>query len=165
MFSGQSASSVEKDIKRTLTHVHSWEVKNKLRFTLSKPNSVVFTKKLKYDDPVVHMDGEQINQVGEIRFLGLTIDRKVTFIPHVVKAFKQATKIYKGLVRATWILGVDAVQRSVALKTCRVHRIVSLHSTLILSKLLLLDNRVRSKVGWLCKLKRGNDLEDTFVNR
>ncbi|GBP74831.1 Putative 115 kDa protein in type-1 retrotransposable element R1DM [Eumeta japonica] len=32
---------------------------------------------------------------------------------------------------------LDAVQRSVALKACRAHRTVSLHSVLILSKLLL----------------------------
>ncbi|GBP62395.1 hypothetical protein EVAR_3097_1 [Eumeta japonica] len=38
----------------------------------------LLTRKLKYDDPVVHMNGERISSVGEIRLLGLTIDKKLT---------------------------------------------------------------------------------------
>ncbi|GBP51981.1 hypothetical protein EVAR_45830_1 [Eumeta japonica] len=38
----------------------------------------MLTKQLKYDDPVVHMNGEQISLVCEIRLLDLTIDRKLT---------------------------------------------------------------------------------------
>ncbi|GBP83128.1 Putative 115 kDa protein in type-1 retrotransposable element R1DM [Eumeta japonica] len=82
MFSGQSASSIEEENNRALAR------------------TMVLTKKLKYDDPVVHMNGEQISQVGEIRLLGLTIDRKLTFIPHVTKTCKKAVNIYKGLARA-----------------------------------------------------------------
>ncbi|GBP96467.1 Putative 115 kDa protein in type-1 retrotransposable element R1DM [Eumeta japonica] len=147
------------------------------------------------------MNGERISSVGEIR-LGLTIDKKLTFIPHVAKACKKATNIYKGLARAakaTWGLSpeivrtiyitviepivlyascawapatrklgvrkmLDAVQRSVALKACRAHRTVSLHSALILARLLPLDIRVR-EVAWLYEVKRGKDLGDTFVDR
>ncbi|GBP98427.1 Putative 115 kDa protein in type-1 retrotransposable element R1DM [Eumeta japonica] len=202
MFSGQSASSIEEEANHALARVHCWGVRNKLRFAPSKTNSMVLTKKLKYDDPVVHMNGEQISLVGEIRLLGLTIDRKLTFIPHVAKACKKATNIYKGLARAakaTWGLSpevvrtiyitvieptvlyascawapatgklgvrkmLDAVQRSVALKACRAHRTVSLHSALILSRLLPLDIRVR-EAAWLYEVKRGKDLGDTFVDR
>ncbi|GBP93906.1 Putative 115 kDa protein in type-1 retrotransposable element R1DM [Eumeta japonica] len=148
------------------------------------------------------MNGEQIGLVGEIRLLGLTIDRKLTFGPHVAKACKKATNIYKGLARAakaTWGLSpeivrtiyitvieptvlyascawapatgkpgvrrmLDAVQRSVALKACRAHRTVSLHSALILSRLLPLDIRVR-EAAWLYEMKRGKDLGYTFVDR
>ncbi|GBP26465.1 Putative 115 kDa protein in type-1 retrotransposable element R1DM [Eumeta japonica] len=202
VFSGQSASSIEEEANRALDRVHCWGVRNKLRFATLKTNSMVLTKKLKYDDPVVHMNGEQISSVGEIRLLGLTIDKKLKFIPHVAKACKKAAKIYKGLTRAAkamwglssevvrtiyitviepivlyascaWApatkkLGVrkmlDAVQRSVALKACRAHRTVSLHSALILSMLLPLDIKMR-EAAWLYEVKRGKDLGDTFVDR
>ncbi|GBP87386.1 hypothetical protein EVAR_34773_1 [Eumeta japonica] len=59
---------------------------------------------------------------------------------------------------------LDAVQRSVALKAFRAHRIVSLYSALILSRLLPLDIRVR-EAAWLYEVKRGKDLRDTFVDR
>ncbi|GBP15242.1 UDP-glucuronosyltransferase [Eumeta japonica] len=86
---------------------------NKLRFAPSKTNSIVLTKKLKYDDPVVHINCEQISLVDEICLLGLTIDKKLTFIPHVAKACKKAANIYKGLaraVKATWGLSQEVVR-------------------------------------------------------
>ncbi|GBP40581.1 hypothetical protein EVAR_41661_1 [Eumeta japonica] len=46
---------------------------------------------------------------------------------------------------------LDALQRSVALKACRVYRTVSLHSALILARLLPLDIRVK-KVTWLYEI-------------
>ncbi|GBP93126.1 hypothetical protein EVAR_68641_1 [Eumeta japonica] len=72
---------------------------------------MVLTKKLKYDDPVVHMNGEQISLVGEIRLLGLTIDRKLMFISHVAKACKKASNTYKSLARADKDLGDTIVDR------------------------------------------------------
>ncbi|GBP30780.1 hypothetical protein EVAR_82522_1 [Eumeta japonica] len=74
---------------------------------------MVLTKKLKYDDLVVHMNGEQISLVGEIRLLGLIIDRKLTSILPVAKAYKNATNIYKDLARAVkamWRLSAKFVR-------------------------------------------------------
>ncbi|GBP30487.1 hypothetical protein EVAR_20941_1 [Eumeta japonica] len=99
MVSGQLVSSVEESANRALARVYCRRVRNKLRFASSKSNSMVLTKKLKYDDPLVHMNGEQITLVGEISLLGLNIDRKLTFIPHVAKACKKATSIYKVTIR------------------------------------------------------------------
>ncbi|GBP54616.1 hypothetical protein EVAR_35878_1 [Eumeta japonica] len=125
------------------------------------------------------MNGEQISLVGEIRLLGLIIDRKLTFILHVAKACKNATNIYKSLARAakmTWGLGPKvgssayerystlSSKQSVALKACRAHRTVSLHSTLILSRLLSLDI-IMKEASWLYEVKRGKDLGDTFGDR
>ncbi|GBP34577.1 Retrovirus-related Pol polyprotein from type-1 retrotransposable element R1 [Eumeta japonica] len=135
MFSGQSASSIEEEANRALACVHCWGVRNKLRFAASKTNSMVLTKKLKYDDPVVYMNDAKISLVGEIRLLGMTVDRKLTGKLAVPKM-------------------LDAVQRSVALKACWAQRTVSLHSALILSRLLPLDIRVREAV-WLYEVKRG----------
>ncbi|GBP95482.1 Retrovirus-related Pol polyprotein from type-1 retrotransposable element R1 [Eumeta japonica] len=63
MFSGTSVLSIEKKANRALTRVHCWRVRNKLRFAPTKTNSMMLTKKLKYDYPVVHMNGEQISSV------------------------------------------------------------------------------------------------------
>ncbi|GBP96046.1 hypothetical protein EVAR_63145_1 [Eumeta japonica] len=55
---------------------HCWRVRgllrfagkfeDKLRFALSKTNSMVLTKKLKYDDPVVHINGLSPSGKGDI---------------------------------------------------------------------------------------------------
>ncbi|GBP26930.1 hypothetical protein EVAR_95716_1 [Eumeta japonica] len=77
---------------------------NELRFIL-----MVLTKKLKNGDPIVHINDEQISLIGEIRFLDLTLNRKLTFAKvrssHVAKACVKATNIYRGLARVakvTW---------------------------------------------------------------
>ncbi|GBP24875.1 Putative 115 kDa protein in type-1 retrotransposable element R1DM [Eumeta japonica] len=113
MFSGQSASSIEEEANRDLACVHCWEVINKLRFASSKTNSVLLTKKLKYDDPVVHINCDQISLIGQIRLLDLTIDRKLTFIPHVVNACKKTANVYKELSRAPrakWGLSLEVIR-------------------------------------------------------
>ncbi|GBP64401.1 hypothetical protein EVAR_43178_1 [Eumeta japonica] len=43
MFSGQLASSVEKDANQALAHVHCWKARNKLRLTPSKTNSIAYS--------------------------------------------------------------------------------------------------------------------------
>ncbi|GBP96403.1 hypothetical protein EVAR_90500_1 [Eumeta japonica] len=136
---------------------------------------MVLTKKLKYDDPVVHMNGERISSVGEIRLLGLSPsgqgdvgsesgDRE-DHIHYRDRAYRSVRFVRLGTdEEARRAKMLDAVQRSVALKACRAHRTVSLHSALILARLLPLDIRVR-EVAWLYEVKRGKDLGDTFVDR
>ncbi|GBP47016.1 Putative 115 kDa protein in type-1 retrotransposable element R1DM [Eumeta japonica] len=170
MFSGQSASSIEEEANRALARVHCWGVRNKLRFAPSKTNSMVLTKKLKYDDPVVHMNGERISSVGEIRLLGLTIDKKLTFIPHVAKACKKATNIYKGLARAakaTWGLSPEIV-RTIYITV--IEPIVLYASCawapatrkLGVRRCSTLSSAAVREVAWLYEVKRGKDLGDTL---
>ncbi|GBP34375.1 Putative 115 kDa protein in type-1 retrotransposable element R1DM [Eumeta japonica] len=148
MFSVQSASSVEEDSNRVLAHMHYWGVKNKLRFTPLKINSMMLTSKLKYDDPLVQINSEQISLVGEIRLLGLTIDRKLTFIPYVAKACKKAINIHKELVRAakaTWGLSLEVVRTIY----------IAVIEPIVLVR----------KVAWLYEVKRNKYMGDTFVDR
>ncbi|GBP87884.1 hypothetical protein EVAR_63823_1 [Eumeta japonica] len=51
---------------------------------------------------------------------------------------------------------LDVVQHSVAVKACRAHRTASLHSALILLRLLSLDIRA-GEAAWLYELRRGKD--------
>ncbi|GBP45066.1 Putative 115 kDa protein in type-1 retrotransposable element R1DM [Eumeta japonica] len=74
---------------------------------------MVLTKKLKFDVSITRMGNTQIALVGEIRLLGLTIDQRLTFTPHVAKACKKAANIYKGIARAakaTWGLSPEIVR-------------------------------------------------------
>ncbi|GBP68550.1 hypothetical protein EVAR_53968_1 [Eumeta japonica] len=58
---------------------------------------------------------------------------------------------------------LDALQRSVALKVCRAYPMVSLHSALILSRLLPLDIRMREAV-WLYE-KSVEELDPKTMDR
>ncbi|GBP32083.1 Putative 115 kDa protein in type-1 retrotransposable element R1DM [Eumeta japonica] len=202
MFSGQSASTLEAETNRALAHVKDWGDRNKLRFAPSKTNAMVLTKKLKLDVPIIRMGNTEIVLVDKIRLLGLTIDKRLTFTPHVDKACKKAANIYKGIARVAkaiwglspeifrtiyvamiesivmyascvWVpaarkLGVrkmfDALQRSIALKACRAYQTVSLHSALILARLLPLDIRVM-EAAKVYEVKRGKELRDICANQ
>ncbi|GBP75920.1 hypothetical protein EVAR_61739_1 [Eumeta japonica] len=83
MFSGQSASSIAEKANHAIAHVHCWGVTNKLRFAPSKTNSSVLTKKLKYDDPVVHMNGEQINSNSAPIFYRIRHTSRILFFTPV----------------------------------------------------------------------------------
>ncbi|GBP54225.1 Putative 115 kDa protein in type-1 retrotransposable element R1DM [Eumeta japonica] len=80
---------------------------------------MVLTKKLKLNVPTVHMGNTIIALMDEIRLLGLTIDKRLTFIPHVANACKRAANIYKGIKRhkrqaratkATWGLSPERIR-------------------------------------------------------
>ncbi|GBP10273.1 Putative 115 kDa protein in type-1 retrotransposable element R1DM [Eumeta japonica] len=113
MFSGQSASALEVEVNRALAHVKDWDDWNKLRFAPSKNNPMMLTKKLKFDVPTIYMGNIIIALVDEIRFLGITIDKRLTFTPHEAKVCKKAGNIYKGIarvVKATWRLSLEIVK-------------------------------------------------------
>ncbi|GBP72434.1 hypothetical protein EVAR_7093_1 [Eumeta japonica] len=95
-----SPSSMEEDANWALAYMHCWIIKNKLRSAHLKTKSIVLTKKLKCNNAVLHVNSEKINLVGKICLLYLTIDRKLTFILHVVKACEKAINIYKEIARA-----------------------------------------------------------------
>ncbi|GBP94033.1 Putative 115 kDa protein in type-1 retrotransposable element R1DM [Eumeta japonica] len=100
MSSGQSTQVLEAEVDRALICVSNWGGKNKVRFALSKIKVMVLTKKLKYDNPVVCMNQQKKSLADEIKILGRTIDKRLTFIPHVTQACKKATNIYKCIARA-----------------------------------------------------------------
>ncbi|GBP90777.1 Putative 115 kDa protein in type-1 retrotransposable element R1DM [Eumeta japonica] len=134
MFSGQSASSIGGGQPR-LARVHCWGVRNaEVRAIENKLDGA--DQKLKYDDPVVHMNGERISSVGEIRLLGLSPssqgdvgsesgDRE-DHIHYRDRAYRSVrfVRLGTGDEEARRAKMLDAVQRSVALKACRAHRTV-----------------------------------------
>ncbi|GBP37553.1 hypothetical protein EVAR_34588_1 [Eumeta japonica] len=100
---------------------------------------MVFTKKLKLVVPTMHVGNTQIALVDENRLLGLIIDRRLNFTPRAVKL-------------------------SVALKAWRAYQTVSLHSALILAKLLPPDIRV-TEATKLDEVRRGKELRDICADR
>ncbi|GBP65854.1 hypothetical protein EVAR_85122_1 [Eumeta japonica] len=103
----------------------------------------------------------------EIRLLGLTIDKRLTFTPHVAKACKKTANIYKGIARAakaTWGLSPEIVRTIYVVVIEPIVITVSLHSALILARLLPLDIRVR-EAARLYEVKRGRELGDVCADR
>lgn len=103
VFDGKEAREIEEQANAALEHVREWGVRNKLRFAPHKTCAMVITRKLVFDTPRLRMGGVSIEMSSEIKILGLTIDKGLTFNKHVANACKRAAGIYKRLVRAARI--------------------------------------------------------------
>ncbi|GBP96472.1 hypothetical protein EVAR_48135_1 [Eumeta japonica] len=76
--------------------------RSKVEVCTIETNAMVLTRKLKFDVPVIRMGNTEIALVDEIRLLGLTIDKGLTYPTQPRRA---AASIYKGIARAakaTW---------------------------------------------------------------
>lgn len=105
LFSSHKVSVLEQSVNGALELVTAWGASNKLKFGASKTNAMLLTRKLAFSPPDLYMSGTRLNLVDEIRLLGLTIDRKLTFKSHISATCKKAADIYKQLARAakvTW---------------------------------------------------------------
>ncbi|GBP05733.1 Retrovirus-related Pol polyprotein from type-1 retrotransposable element R1 [Eumeta japonica] len=135
MFSGQSASSIE-EANRALARVHCWE--QKLTFI---PHVAKACKRL------LILQGLSPSSQGDV---GSESGDREDHIHYRDRAYRSVrfVRLGTGDEEARRAKMLDAVQRSVALKACRAHRTVSLHSALILARLLPLDIRVGKWPGY-----------------
>ncbi|XP_049875608.1 uncharacterized protein LOC126380835 [Pectinophora gossypiella] len=68
---------------------------------------------MKFETPYLHMGVAAIQLVEEIKILGLTIDRKLTFNTHVANICRKAANLYKLLARSakiSWGLNPEVVR-------------------------------------------------------
>lgn len=113
IFDGDTSSEIERRAGAALEHVLAWGVMNRLKFAPHKTCAMVITRRLKYDTPRLSMGGISIGMSQEMKLLGLTIDRKLTFNTHVAAACKKAIAIYKQLARTarvSWGLHPEIVR-------------------------------------------------------
>ncbi|XP_048000297.1 uncharacterized protein LOC125237346 [Leguminivora glycinivorella] len=112
-FHGKTALEIERRANSALEYVRAWGVDNKLKFAPQKTNAMTITKKLKYDTPRLTMGGIGIDMSDEIKLLGVTIDRKLTFNTHISNVCKKATGAYKQLAKAakvSWGLHPEVIK-------------------------------------------------------
>lgn len=113
VFTGQEVSVLEESANAALQTVERWGKRSKLNFAAHKTKVMVLTKKLKYDPPLLNMSGKTLDLVDELKLLGLIIDRKLTFKPHVTAVCKKTADIYKQLAcaaKVTWGLNPEIIR-------------------------------------------------------
>lgn len=98
VFDGETAN-IQRRANEVLSYVRDWGVRNKLKFAPHKTKAMVITRRLKYDSPILHMGGVDIDLTNELKVLGLIIDNKLTFNRHVAEISKKAIGFYRRLSR------------------------------------------------------------------
>lgn len=102
------ASSLEeltRKVNQALEIIFYWGRENKLTFNPTKTVAMIVTKKRRVADPVIVMDNQEIKMVQKLPYLGVVLDRKLTFRAHFDNLAVKAGKFSRGLslaTRPTW---------------------------------------------------------------
>ena len=124
-YRSSNTRSCERQLQGSLKKIEEWCTENGFKFSSSKTVCLHFHKKRgTLPDPDLFLYGKKIRVVRETKFLGVTFDQKLSFIPHL-KTLK--TKCMKALD----IIKVVANQEWGADKTV----LLNLYRSLIRSKL------------------------------
>ena len=84
-FPRECLSTVNIDINSNLCNVYEWLSSNKIMLNAEKTKYIVFSYRGNFVLGPVMMNGCSIDPVNEIKFLGLTLDKNLTFESHVNK--------------------------------------------------------------------------------
>jgi hypothetical protein len=81
-------------LKNELDKVYKWLCTNKLSLNISKTKSIVFrTPHRKLTPPVITINNQQIENTDTFNFLGVTLDKHLTWKPHIDRITKKISQI------------------------------------------------------------------------
>ncbi len=63
------------------------------RFSIEKNQTVFFTRKIIQEEIRLMMYGRELDRVGSIKFLGVTLDARLTFAEHIKKMEDKCKKV------------------------------------------------------------------------
>ncbi|XP_047993599.1 uncharacterized protein LOC125232032 [Leguminivora glycinivorella] len=164
MASADTTKELEAKINETLKLVEKWGHSNKMKFAPHKTQAMLITKKLKYDEPKLILQGTTLKLLDEIKMLGLTIDRNLSFKSHLERVAVKALGLYKRVSMGEIWRRVYArnrlhqLTRAFAIRVAKAHRTVSLVSAALLAGIIPLDLRLKEQRD-LYEVKRGKELE------
>ena len=79
-------TEIENNISNEISKITTWLHSNKLKLNASKSKFMIFFKHPKIIPKLnIWANGNQIDEVQEFNFLGITIDQNITWTPHIRK--------------------------------------------------------------------------------
>ena len=121
---GKNIDSMRSILQTSVNLISTWTDRKGFKFSDTKTSAVTFSRHHHIERPRLTLYNQPIQYKDQIRFLGLTFDPRLTFLPHIqdIKtACTQKLNLLKVLSHTSW--GSDR-------KT-----LLRLHNTLVLSKL------------------------------
>ncbi|GBN13046.1 putative RNA-directed DNA polymerase from transposon X-element [Araneus ventricosus] len=103
---GDNMAFIERQLQLAVNKIHQWSAFNGFTFSTAKTPCVHFCRKRRlHPEPEIKLEGQLINVVSEVKFLGVIFDKKLTFHPHVMRLRKKLDKalnILKVLSNTSW---------------------------------------------------------------
>jgi ribonuclease HI len=100
-----------KQLQRVLDSIYEWSVHRGFNFSNEKTKHVCFTRKCAINSPSLKLSGHDIERVTHVKFLGLILDRKLSFklyVSHVIIQCQSIINLMRHISGSKW--GAD--QRS-----------------------------------------------------
>ncbi len=124
-FAASRMSAAERRIQLTIDRVQRWVQERGFRFSSTKTVAMHFCRiRGVHPDPDLFLDGRRISCPQEVKFLGLTLDPRLTWVPHLRRvkgSCGQTLNLLRVLSHTKW--GADR------------RTLLMLHRSLVLSKL------------------------------
>ena len=121
---GKHLQHLERTMQLCINKIQKWVSENGFKFSVSKTTCVHFHRQRIYAEPSLHLGGQALPVKGEVKFLGVIFDSRLSFKPHILnlkRKCQRALNILRVVGHIDW--GAD---RATLLK---------LYRTLVRSKL------------------------------
>ena len=90
---------LEMKVNESLFLLERWLKKKKLQLAVHKTEAVLITDRRKFKYPNIYIGKEKIEWKKQLTYLGVEIDHKLSFGPHIVKVCEKALKTASTLAR------------------------------------------------------------------
>jgi len=99
---GKSVGELENTANTELKKISTWARENKVRFNDKKSQTMLMTrrKRKEREDLEVYLNNKPLRQVKTMKYLGITIDSKLTFREHITQVTKKCWRIIFALSRS-----------------------------------------------------------------
>ena len=109
-YKSHDQSILEKQINNELRQVSLWLKVNKLSLNVSKTHYIVFTRKSNTVTSVdIRIENQAINEVNKTKFLGVIIDKKLTWKEHISYMSSKISRGVGMIIKAKERLNKDAL--------------------------------------------------------
>lgn len=96
---GKSRKEIESKANASLRIIEEWAIKNKIIFNTSKCNFLLVGTAYQKRPPVIRIFNKSIQNVKELKILGIIFDTKLSFLPHLKVIQEKTNKITTNLAR------------------------------------------------------------------
>ena len=115
LVSGLHPHSMTKIMQEAIKTVLEWDYENGLSFNPAKSSAMVFSKDYKLRSkhfPALYMEGKILQYATEMKYLGLTYDPGLTWLPHIQEKAAKCIRIWnmaKAVIGRDWGLTSEKI--------------------------------------------------------
>ena len=103
--SNHSPAELEHDVNLELTKIKAWLNQNKLTLNVQKTSYMIFSGKNNNYSFNIKFGGEELHQCSEFKYLGVILDDRMSWMPHI-------RKLEKKISSSVWALGTLTFEKS-----------------------------------------------------